>query len=79
MAKIGKLETEGPKLYLTVMLKRLVDTDLSDLINGDYRIIVYFERGRDKFWLLNGFKKTKNNQQDQINEGKSLLKELKEL
>lgn len=53
---IDSLEQVGLDLLNTAMMDNIED-DLYELRARNYRVFCYFERGRDRFVLLNGFRK----------------------
>lgn len=53
---IGSLEQVGLDLPNTAMMDNIED-DLYELRARNYRVFCYYERGRDRFVLLNGFRK----------------------
>ena len=53
---INSLEQVGLDLLNTTMMDNIED-DIYELRARNYRVFCYYERGRDRFILLNGFRK----------------------
>lgn len=53
---INSLEQEGLGLLNTAMMDNIED-DIYELRARNYRVFCLYERGRDRFILLNGFRK----------------------
>jgi phage-related protein len=65
MSKLDKLRQVGLELLKTGMMKRIkhiqhVD-DLYEVIGGQGRVLVYYERQDNKFIMLHGFLKKRRN------------------
>ena len=67
-AKIEKLGQEGLKLLQTNMMKTIQNSDpvFYELIGGQIRVGVYFDKERNLFLLLNGWRKQKQRQPKEI-------------
>ncbi len=76
-AKIEKLEQEGLKLLNTNMMSTIKDYcgDFYELIGGSLRIGIYFDRPKNIFILLHGWRKKKQKQPRDIEEAFSRLKD----
>lgn len=76
MAKIQHLEEHGLQLLGTNMLKSVIgEGHLYELVGGQCRVIVYYDKQDNKFVLLNGFLKKRRREAGQINEARDLLSE----
>ena len=75
--KIQKLAEEGFKLLKTNMLKTIEDYggDFYELIGGHLRIGVYFDRSKNMFILLHGWRKKRQRQPREIDKAFSKLKD----
>lgn len=76
-AKIQKLCEEGLKLLRTNMLTAIegYSTDFYELRGGKLRIGVYFDRSKNMFILLHGWRKTRQRQPRDIDEAFSKLRD----
>lgn len=76
-AKIQKLSEEGLKLLGTNMLKTIedYDDDFYELVGGQLRIGIYFDRPKNMFILLHGWRKKKQRQPRDIDEAFSKLRD----
>jgi len=75
-AKIQKLGECGLQLLGTTMLERISgdDHDLYELIGGQCRIAIYYDRRRDTFVLLHGFLKKGRTEPRQIETARRRLR-----
>ena len=76
--KIQYLGEYGLVLLGTAMLKPVKgENDLYELIGGQSRVIVYYDKGKggNKFVLLNGFLKKRKREREKIDEARFLLHE----
>ncbi|MFA5186783.1 MAG: hypothetical protein WC551_09925 [Patescibacteria group bacterium] len=74
-SKIEKLSEHGLLLLQTNSMERIDgdDADLYELKAGQGRIVLYFDRRRDTFVLLNAFLKKRRKQRDKIEEARRFL------
>lgn len=76
LAKLGMLEAGGLSLLDTNILKHIVgQQDLYEIKYGQFRLLVYYDKKIDSFITLNGFKKQKMNEHEEIEFGIKLRKE----
>jgi phage-related protein len=76
-AKIVSLAYHGTELLSTKALKHILgaDRDFYELRGGRCRIAVYFDGAAQKFVLLHGFIKTRDNERREIARARDLLRE----
>jgi len=76
-AKIVSLADHGTELLATKMLERILgaDRDFYELRGGRCRSAVYFDGEAQKFVLLHGFIKTRDNERREIARARDLLHE----
>ncbi len=76
-AKIVSLADHGIELLATKMLERILgaDRDFYELRGGRCRIAVYFNGEAQKFILLHGFTKTRDNERREIARARDILHE----
>ena len=76
-AKIVSLAQHGTELLATKVLQRILgaDSDFYELRGGRYRVAVYFDSAAQKFVLLHGFIKTRDNERREIAKSRDLLHE----
>lgn len=76
LAKVYKLKEEGLRLLQTHMMKRIRGrSNLYELIGRQCRMILYYEETGDKFLLLHGFLKKRQQETREILTACNLLDE----
>lgn len=76
-AKIVSLAQHGTELLSTKVLQRILgaESDFYELRGGRCRIAVYFDGTAQKFVLVHGFIKTRENERREITRARELLHE----